>query len=64
MSDSNPPDAFGTLDTLFASFNDPMTDEERRLTLRCIARNLEVMAGQLHVRLGDLVDALTPKVGR
>jgi hypothetical protein len=64
MSDSNPPDAFGTIDTIISAVGTADTEEERRLYLRAAVRNFEILAGQAQARLAALADALTPKRAR
>jgi hypothetical protein len=61
MSDSNPPDTFGTIDTIISAVGSADTEEERRLYLRAAVRNFEILAGQAQARLAALADALTPK---
>jgi hypothetical protein len=47
------------IDTLVEAYEGAASEVERRLHLRAIARELEVVTGQLHARIGALVDALT-----
>jgi hypothetical protein len=61
-TDSIPPDAsYANLDAIIAAISDADTEEERRLYHRAAVRNLEILAGNLQVRLGAIADALTPK---
>jgi hypothetical protein len=43
------------------AYESATNENERRLYLRGIARGFELVTGQLHDRLGALVDALTEK---
>jgi hypothetical protein len=66
MSNSSPPNAsestpFAHLDTMIAALAEGTEPEDQRLFLRGIVRGLELVVGQVHARLGALVDALTPK---
>jgi hypothetical protein len=47
------------IDTKVEAYEGATSDTERRLYLRAIARELEVVTGQLHDCIGALVDALT-----
>jgi hypothetical protein len=47
------------IDTMVEAYEGATSETERRLYLRGIARGLEVVTGQLHDRIGALVDALT-----
>jgi hypothetical protein len=47
------------IDTMVGAYEGGTSEAERRVFLRAIARGLEVVTGQLHDRIGALVDALT-----
>jgi hypothetical protein len=47
------------IDTMVEAYEGATSETERRLYLRAIARGLEVVTGQLHDRIGALVDALS-----
>jgi hypothetical protein len=47
------------IDTKVEAYEGATSDTVRRLYLRAIARELEVVTGQLHDCIGALVDALT-----
>ena len=47
------------IDAMLGAYEGATSEAERRLFLRAIARGLEVVTGQLHDRIGALVDALT-----
>jgi hypothetical protein len=47
------------IDTMVEAYEGATSETERRLYLRAIARELEVVTGQLHDRIGALVDALS-----
>jgi hypothetical protein len=69
MSNSSPPNAsestpFAHLDAMIAALAEEPDSKDRRLFLRGIVRGLELVVGQVHARLGALVDALTPKEGK
>jgi hypothetical protein len=58
---TDPPSApdstlFTHVDTMISAYSAATDEEERLLYLRGIARGLEQIAGQLHARLGALVD--------
>jgi hypothetical protein len=63
MSPSTPPPdpSFENIDRAIDALGEPgTTEEDRRLFLRVSVRCLEVIAGNLQVRLGAIADALTP----
>ena len=69
MSHSSPPNAsestpFAHLDTMIAALAEGTEPRDERLFLRAVVRGLELVVGQVHARLGALVDALTPKEGK
>jgi hypothetical protein len=65
MPSSIPPDpSFENIDVIIAAVGeDCATEEDRRLYSRAAVRCLEVVAGNMQVRLAALADALTPKRG-
>jgi hypothetical protein len=46
---------------MIAALAEGTEPRDERLFLRAVVRGLELVVGQVHARLGALVDALTPK---